>query len=175
MLRVWSRPMNGRHHAEPELRRGRDHLLDVIDINGRFLLVGDERIGVVAQRRHRDAVARGLGLHRRRLGVIERRDVEVGDAGVAALAPCRPASTSPRRTEAVLAGELKNAVEIEIRKDRGDETEASWHLETSPTRVRVRLRVRLSLLRQVSNINRSTACEVDESGSESESRIRIRL
>ena len=101
----------GVHDAEAQQFGGHYHLLDVVDADLRFVLVRGEGVGVVAQ--PADGDAGGAGERVDPGGVLfgEADDVDVGDAGIAALRLAGRPAHQLDGGKAVVSGELDDLFE----------------------------------------------------------------
>jgi len=105
------------HLVDVEQRGGLDHLLDVIDVDLRFVRVGRERVGIIAQAADGHAGCRCRFVDTPGIGLAEACRVEVGDTGVPArgfpLGPAHQLDTVVAR----FRREGQNVFQREIRKD----------------------------------------------------------
>ena len=120
---VQSRPTNVFTVPTPRSCGRADDRLQVIDVDLRLGRVGSERVRVVAEAADLDAVLVEEAAHPVGAALVERRDVDVRDAGVAALGLALRPAHQLDAGEALGGGEGEHLLEREVGQDRGDESE----------------------------------------------------
>ena len=102
------------HDTDAEQVGGRDHLFDVVDAGLGLVGVGGQRVGIVAERADGDAGGGDEGIDFVGVGLGEADDVDVGDAGVAALRLARGPAHQLDGGKAIGRGELDDLFQREV-------------------------------------------------------------
>ena len=94
--------------------------------------VGVERVRIVAESRDSDAGLLDQLAQRPDARFAEVADVEVADAGIAALRPAGRPAHQLNAVEALVVSEGQNLVQRQVAEDRADEAELHDHPQRAP-------------------------------------------